>query len=77
MKSLKILIVEDDLIMAESIQETLEQAGHEIVGRARSSREALNVIKHQIPDLALLDITLEGTADTGIVTGKQIGRAHV
>ena len=58
MKSLKVLIVEDDLTMAESIQETLEQAGHEIVGKARNSREALNVVKHQMPDLALLDICL-------------------
>ncbi|WP_028522024.1 LytR/AlgR family response regulator transcription factor [Runella limosa] len=72
MKSLKVLIVEDDLTMAESIQETLEQAGHEIVGKARNSREALNVVKHQMPDLALLDITLEGTADTGIMIAKQM-----
>ena len=72
MKSLKMLIVEDDLVMAESIQETLEEAGHEIVGQARNSREALNVVKHQLPDLALLDITLEGTADTGIMIAKQM-----
>ena len=72
MKSLKVLIVEDDLTMAESIQETLEEAGHEIVGQARNSREALNVVKHQMPDLALLDITLEGTADTGIMIAKQM-----
>ena len=72
MKNLKILIVEDDLTMAESIQETLELAGHEIIGQARNSREALKVVKHQVPDLALVDITLEGTADTGIMIAKQM-----
>lgn len=72
MKSLKILLVEDDLIMAESIQDTLEKAGHEVVGHARNSREALNVLKYQPPDLALVDITLEGTADTGIMIAKQM-----
>jgi DNA-binding LytR/AlgR family response regulator len=76
MKSLKILIVEDELITATSIQETLENAGHEITALARNLREALSAVKRQPPDLALIDITLENSTDDGIGVAKQLMVFH-
>jgi DNA-binding LytR/AlgR family response regulator len=71
MKSLKILIIEDELITANDIQETLEKAGHQITAIAQSCKEALSSMKHSLPDLALIDITLEDAVD-GIATAKAL-----
>lgn len=76
MKSLKILIVEDELITATAIQETLENAGHEIIALARNLKEALAAAKRQLPDLALIDITLEGAEEDGITVAKQLMSVH-
>lgn len=71
MKSLKILIVEDELVTANDIQETLEKAGHQITAIAQNSKEALSSIKYTLPDLVLIDITLEDAVD-GIATAKAL-----
>ena len=71
MKSLKILIVEDELITANDIQEALEKAGHQITAIAQSCKEALSSLKHTLPDLALIDITLEDAVD-GIATAEAL-----
>ena len=76
MQSLKILLIEDELITANAIQETLENAGHQITACARNLREALAAVKGQPPDLALVDITLEGSADDGIAIAKQLLNLH-
>lgn len=71
MKSLKILIVEDELVTANDIRETLQKAGHQITTIAQSCKEALSSMKHSLPDLALVDITLEDAVD-GIDTAKKL-----
>lgn len=75
-KPLSILLVEDDLLTACDIQETLEKAGHTVTAVARSYQEALAAVKQQIPDLAILDIRLEGSPADGIITAKEIIRLH-
>lgn len=72
MKPLKILIVEDELVTAADIQETLEKAGHRVVGTARNFREAIGVVKRDAPDLALIDIVLKGSEADGIATAKAL-----
>jgi len=76
MKSLKILVIEDELITANAIQETLENAGHQITACARNLKEAMAAVKRQPPDLALVDITLEGSANDGIAVAKQLLTLH-
>ena len=56
----KILIVEDEIIIADTIQRYLELKGHEVVGNAISYDEAVEIIAQTNPDLALLDIRLSG-----------------
>lgn len=65
MKKCKILIVEDEIIIADTIKRYLIQAGHQVVGNAISYEEAEAIYINEKPDLVLLDIRLSGTK-TGI-----------
>lgn len=71
MKPLKILIVEDELITAELLRTTLEELGYDIGGVCISSEEALQLLRSDPPDLAILDITIQGDRD-GIWLGKYL-----
>ena len=61
----EILIVEDDLVVANDIRRTLEKAKFRVSGIAVSAEQALEMIASGRPHLVLLDIYLEG-ARTGI-----------
>ena len=69
----KILIVEDEAIVANDIKETLKSLGYSVSGIAKSGELALEKIKETHPDLVLMDIHLAGQMD-GI---KTAGRVHV
>src|SRR5450432_2978176 len=56
----KILIVEDEPVVAEDIRLTIEQAGYESCGVAPSVNRALELVKEQKPFLVLVDIYLKG-----------------
>ena len=60
MKSLNVLIVEDELLIAETIKLFLQERGHQVVGMAISYDEAIEKIENLNPDLSLLDIRLYG-----------------
>jgi len=73
--SLKILVVEDQVITAENIKETLEGTGHRVVGVARTYDEAvLAAVKYQ-PELIIMDIELKGASQDGIQTAADIRSA--
>ena len=65
MKNYRILIVEDEIIIADTIKRYLTQAGHQVVGNAISYQEAESIFTNEQPDLVLLDIRLSGLK-TGI-----------
>ena len=71
LSKLKILIVEDELVIAEDLKEILEELGYVVCGIAVSSREALALIEEKSPDLALLDIQIKGGKD-GIELAAEI-----
>lgn len=58
--SKKILIVEDEFIVANNLRLILEEAGYTIGGIAASATEAHECIRQNKPDLVLLDIRLKG-----------------
>lgn len=76
MDSLKILIVEDNTITAMDLRETLEGAGHKITTTARTFQSALKSVISNPPDLALIDIELEGSTADGIDTAKELLAHH-
>ncbi|WP_258098635.1 LytR/AlgR family response regulator transcription factor [Marinoscillum pacificum] len=61
----KILIVEDDPLIADSLEVIVEETNYTCCGKAESVTEALNLISDTTPDLLLLDINLDG-ANEGI-----------
>jgi CheY-like chemotaxis protein len=67
----RILIVEDEGIVANHIATLLQGAGYEIAGIAASSQEVFASISEQPPDLILMDIHIEGLMD-GIETAEEV-----
>lgn len=63
MTPLKIAIVEDDLIIAASLVELLEESGYRVAEPATRYSEAIQLLEQEEPDLLLLDINLPGRLD--------------
>ena len=56
----RILVVEDDVIIAYGIERQLVAWRYRVVGRVATAPEALALIDAQAPDLVLMDIRLRG-----------------
>src|SRR5258708_11369491 len=67
----KILIVEDEFVVANDLEIMLEASGYETTGIAVSAEAALENIAQNVPDLVLLDIQLQGEL-SGIDLAKQL-----
>ncbi len=68
---LKILIVEDEPMLAYQLEDELAEAGHEVVGCAMSSGEAIALAERTQPDLVLLDIQLSD-GRTGLSAARRL-----
>lgn len=68
---IKILIVEDNVIIADDMQSMLEEIGYEIVDNVIVYEQAEEVLKNKQVDLVLIDIIL-ASDKTGIDLGKHI-----
>ena len=75
MASEKIFIVEDEAIVAESLNDHLESLGYKVSGQASSGEQALLKISKNKSDLVLMDIMLKGKMD-GVETAKQVSSLH-
>jgi len=75
MEKKKILIVEDEAIIALQIKSELEKMKHSVVGVYASGEEAIEGIGALRPDLVLMDIKLQGELD-GIETADRIRKEH-
>ena len=71
MGEIKILIVEDELLIAKGLARKLEKLEYVVVGIASSSETALQKVEETKPDLILMDIVIKGDMD-GIETTKRI-----
>jgi len=60
LKGLRVLLVEDEMIVAMHIEDVLRDAGCEIVGRAGTLQSALALVRDEPLDIALLDVNLDG-----------------
>jgi CheY-like chemotaxis protein len=67
----RIIIVEDERLVAEDLKEVLENAGHVVAGIFSSGEEVLKRFNEADPDLILMDIRLKGSLD-GIQTAITI-----
>ncbi|MFO0598912.1 MAG: response regulator [Myxococcaceae bacterium] len=71
-ESRRIVIVEDEGILALDIERHLRSRGFDVVGVAADSQSALSLIEETRPDLVLMDIRIQGDVD-GIETARAIG----
>lgn len=67
---MKILLVEDEPLIAEMAAEYLHGAGHTIMGPAATVSEALALCRQEVPDVAVLDISLKDGS-----SGVELARA--
>ncbi|WP_121810604.1 sigma 54-interacting response regulator [Mucilaginibacter kameinonensis] len=74
--SQRILIVEDEFIVANDLSFILEKAGYDVCGIADSVEEAREIIKLNKPQLVLLDIHLQGEL-TGIDLAKELAEENI
>lgn len=63
MNKTRILVVEDESIVAKDIQKTLEKLGYEVPATASSAASAYEKLEQIEPDLVFLDIKLKGEED--------------
>ena len=71
MEKVKVLVIEDEIIIAQSIIIMIENMGFECVGTAMRATKGLALAIEKKPDIALLDINLKGEED-GIWLAKEI-----
>ena len=67
----RVLVVEDQVLIALSLIADLSSMGCEIVGRAASGERAIELCHSHMPDVVLMDVHLAGTL-TGIDTATTI-----
>lgn len=71
MKQKKVLIVEDEMIIALLIERMVKSLGHEVVDKISSGEDAISAALEKDPDIILMDIRLQGEID-GIEAAVQI-----
>jgi CheY-like chemotaxis protein len=70
---LRVLIVEDDVLVSMFLADLVEEAGFDIVGIARSAAEAVALAQEHRPDIALMDANLKG-GSTGVSAAETLAR---
>jgi len=68
----KVLIVEDEFIIAQDLRRIVTGLGYAVMGMAKSADEALKKLSKELPDLVLLDINLIGD-----VKGTELATQHI
>jgi DNA-binding response OmpR family regulator len=71
----RILVVEDEWLIADYLREVLEEAGYVVCGPAARVSQALLLIEQDHPDAALLDINLRG--ETSIPVARVLSEKSV
>jgi CheY-like chemotaxis protein len=71
----KILIAENENIVAIDIKNTLHRIGFEVLDIVSSGEEVLRKVNEELPDLILMDISLDGSLD-GIETAEILSAKH-
>jgi len=76
-RTLRIVVADDNALLREGIASLLEEAGHEVVGRSASADDLMLKIRSYAPDVAIVDVRMPpGYADDGLVAAVETRRAH-
>lgn len=71
----KVMLVEDEAILALQLKDLLKQMGHSVTAICASGEKALESVETIQPDLILMDISIQGEMD-GIETARCIHERH-
>ncbi len=74
-KDTRILIVEDEIVVASEIKLRLEALGYGVTGIVNNGRDAIQQAELQDPDIILMDITLKGKMD-GLEATREIDKKY-
>ena len=66
LRGLRVLVVEDNYVLAESMKWALEGLGCDVVGPAPTSERALELLSDLVVDAAILDIDLKGKSSAPV-----------
>ncbi len=75
MPKIRVLVVEDESLVAKDIHNMLRGQGYEVVGVLSTGEEAVRAVSQSEPDLVLMDIVLKGEID-GIAAARTIWERH-
>lgn len=67
----KVLIVEDEFLIAEYFRIIVEQLGYEVCGLVPTAEEAVTLARHAAPDVVIMDVRLAGAED-GVEAARKI-----
>ena len=74
---MRVVIAEDTVLLREGLAGLLEDAGHEVVGRAGDAATLLALVGEHAPDLAVVDVRMPpGFDDEGTRAAAEIRRSH-
>jgi CheY-like chemotaxis protein len=71
----RILLVEDELLIAEDLKQKVKRLGHTVVGHAATGKGAVEQAAETSPDVVLMDVRLRGEM-TGVEAAQQICRTR-
>ncbi len=73
---MKVMIVEDEMLLAMELEGEVEAAGHTVVGMAASSDQVPDIVQDASPEFAFVDIHLQD-GPTGIDVGRMLAEKHI
>src|SRR6478735_1250482 len=75
--ALRFVVADDNALLREGIASLLEEAGHEVVGRAGDADDLMLKVRSYRPDVAIVDVRMPpGNADDGLRAAVEIRRSH-
>ena len=76
-RRLRLVVAEDTALLREGIVSLLRDAGHEVVGQARTADELLLKVRSYSPDVAIVDMRMPPThSDEGLAAAREIRAEH-
>lgn len=73
---MKVMIVEDEMLLAMELEHEVEAAGHEVTSTAMNRQQAREALNRQRPDFAFVDIHLQD-GPTGVDVGRDLAASGI